>query len=135
MKQLGEILLEEGLVDEAQLMHALDVQIERGSSLGRVLVELGILSEEDLVRALAQQVGLEYVDLEDFSVGRVQMAKSYRVDVAFRFMVDDGITHAIEIGPGKVLAGLGKRIDKNLAFISVSDMASLHALGAFIGGN
>ncbi|WP_102508588.1 GspE/PulE family protein [Sanguibacter massiliensis] len=74
MKQLGEILLEEGLVDEAQLMHALDVQIERGSSLGRVLVELGILSEEDLVRALAQQVGLEYVDLDEFTVDRAAVA-------------------------------------------------------------
>lgn len=38
------------------------------------------------------EYALEYVDLEDFSVGRVQMAKSYRVDVAFRFMVDDGNT-------------------------------------------
>jgi len=74
MKQLGEILLEEGLVDEAQLMHALDVQIERGSSLGRVLVELGILSEEDLVRALAQQVGLEYVDLDERTVDRAAVA-------------------------------------------------------------
>ena len=50
MKQLGEILLEEGLVDEAQLMHALDVQIERGSSLGRVLVELGMGGGEASVR-------------------------------------------------------------------------------------
>lgn len=73
MKQLGEILLEEGLVSEAQLMHALDVQIEHGSSLGRALVELGILTEDDLVRALAQQVGLEYVDLDEFQVDRAAL--------------------------------------------------------------
>jgi len=36
------------------------------------------------------EYALDYVDLEDFSVGKLQMAKSYRVDVAFRFMVDDG---------------------------------------------
>ena len=33
--------------------------------------------------------GLEYVDLEHLSVGRIKAAKSYSVDLAFRFTVDD----------------------------------------------
>jgi hypothetical protein len=33
---------------------------------------------------------LDYVDLEDFSVERLRAAKAYRIDVAFRFSVDDG---------------------------------------------
>lgn len=33
---------------------------------------------------------LEYVDIEDFTVGKVRAAKSYQVDLAFRFFVDDG---------------------------------------------
>jgi len=36
------------------------------------------------------EYALDYVDLEDFSIGKLQMSKSYRVDVAFRFAVDDG---------------------------------------------
>jgi len=32
---------------------------------------------------------LEYVDLENFSVGRVQGTKSYQVDLAFRFIVEE----------------------------------------------
>lgn len=32
---------------------------------------------------------LEYVDLEDFSVGKVKATKSYTIDLAFRFAVDD----------------------------------------------
>ncbi len=36
------------------------------------------------------EYALDYVDLDDFSVGKLQMAKSYRVDVGFRFAVDDG---------------------------------------------
>lgn len=36
------------------------------------------------------EYAMEYVDLDDFKVNKLQMAKSYRVDVAFRFMVDDG---------------------------------------------
>ena len=35
------------------------------------------------------ELALEYVDLEDFSVGRVKAAKSYQVDLAFRFTVDE----------------------------------------------
>jgi hypothetical protein len=36
------------------------------------------------------EYAIEYVDMEDFSVGRVKAAKSYQVDLAFRFAVDDG---------------------------------------------
>lgn len=38
------------------------------------------------------EYALEYVDLEDFSVGRVKASKSYVVDLVFRFAVDDGET-------------------------------------------
>jgi type IV pilus assembly protein PilB len=58
VKQLGEILLDDGLVTQDQLLAALDEQVIRGVSLGRVLVEAGVLSESQLVSALAQQVGL-----------------------------------------------------------------------------
>lgn len=75
MKQLGEVLLEEGLVNEVQLMAALDEQVVRGTSLGRVLVELGMLTEDQLVSALAAQVGMEFVDLDEFPVDRAAVAK------------------------------------------------------------
>ncbi|MFO0553293.1 MAG: ACP S-malonyltransferase [Polyangiaceae bacterium] len=39
-----------------------------------------------------------------------------------------GVEVALEIGPGKVLAGLVKRIDKRIRVISVSDVASIEAL-------
>ncbi|GIG39808.1 GspE/PulE family protein [Cellulomonas phragmiteti] len=70
MKQLGEILLTEGLVTEAQLLAAIDEQVSMGTSLGRTLVELGILTESQLVRALAAQVGMEFVDLDEYPVDR-----------------------------------------------------------------
>lgn len=38
------------------------------------------------------EYALDYVDLEDFSVGKVTLSKSYHLDLAFRFSVDDG-TH------------------------------------------
>jgi [acyl-carrier-protein] S-malonyltransferase len=48
-------------------------------------------------------------------------------------MAAEGVTHALEIGPGKVLAGLCKRITKQLAVLSVNDAASLERVPAFLG--
>jgi [acyl-carrier-protein] S-malonyltransferase len=42
-------------------------------------------------------------------------------------MKAQGITHIVECGPGKVLTGLVKRIDRDLVGLSVSDPASLEA--------
>ncbi len=68
MKQLGDILLEGGLVTFDQLSGAVEEQQRLGRSLGRVLVDLGILSEAQLVAALATQIGMQFVDLTDFPV-------------------------------------------------------------------
>jgi [acyl-carrier-protein] S-malonyltransferase len=43
-----------------------------------------------------------------------------------RAMVKRGVSIAIECGPGKVLTGLGKRIDKGIETLPVFDPASLH---------
>jgi type IV pilus assembly protein PilB len=68
MKQLGDILLESGLVTHDQLSGAVEEQERLGRSLGRVLVDLGILTEPQLVAALATQIGMQFVDLTDFPV-------------------------------------------------------------------
>ena len=64
-----------------------------------------------------------------------QVDGAVRWEQAIRVMVENGVTHAIEIGPGKVLAGLGKRIARDLKMVSVGDPAAVHALGAFLGRN
>src|SRR3989304_4669255 len=64
-KQLGQILLEQGLIDDDQLERALEEHRNTPKSLGRVLVDLGYIRERDLVRALAGQVGLEVVALTE----------------------------------------------------------------------
>jgi [acyl-carrier-protein] S-malonyltransferase len=42
-----------------------------------------------------------------------------------QYMAKAGITGIIECGPGKVLTGLNKRIDKNLHYVTSSDSAAL----------
>lgn len=44
-----------------------------------------------------------------------------------RAFADRGVTRLLEIGPGKVLAGLNKRIDERLETFAVNDVASLQA--------
>jgi type IV pilus assembly protein PilB len=66
--QLGTLLLERGLVTEEQLATALEEQRQSRKSLGRVLIDAGIVAEGDLVSTLAARIGLEFVDLLDFSI-------------------------------------------------------------------
>jgi len=45
-----------------------------------------------------------------------------------------GVTHLLEIGPGKVLAGLVKRIDKNLRVLNVSDATGISDVMELLAG-
>jgi type IV pilus assembly protein PilB len=84
-KQLGQILLDEGLLIQEQLDRALEQHRNTPKSLGRVLIDLGFIRERDLVKALAQQVGLDFVDLSEYPVEATattllpeQLARRYR---------------------------------------------------------
>ncbi|MDQ1684445.1 MAG: type pilus assembly protein PilB [Frankiaceae bacterium] len=74
MKQLGDILLEGGLVTQEQLSAAFEEHQRAGRALGRVLVERGVLTEAQLVAALAQQIGLKFVDLSDYPLDGAAVA-------------------------------------------------------------
>jgi type IV pilus assembly protein PilB len=65
---LGALLIDEGLLTDAQLDAALAEQARSGKPLGRLLIEQGTISEAELVRTLARQVGLEFVDLADWTI-------------------------------------------------------------------
>ena len=54
-----------------------------------------------------------------------QAAGAVRWVESVQAMSAQGVTHVIECGPGKVLAGLTKRIDGNLVGASIIDPASL----------
>jgi type IV pilus assembly protein PilB len=65
MKQLGKLLIEEGMVDQAQLDRALEAQKLSGGKLGATLIQLGFLTEEALYYFLAVQLGMEYVETSE----------------------------------------------------------------------
>jgi [acyl-carrier-protein] S-malonyltransferase len=64
-----------------------------------------------------------------------QAASPVRWVEIIRSMAAQGVTHVVECGPGKVLAGLVKRIEPKLQGIAAADRASLEqALAAVKGG-
>jgi type IV pilus assembly protein PilB len=63
-KRLGELLLEEGSLDEVQLRAALGHQQRFGGPLGRTLVALNLASEPVVVCALGRRLGCDVAPLE-----------------------------------------------------------------------
>ncbi len=56
-----------------------------------------------------------------------QVTGSVRWTASMQALIAQGHTTFIELGPGRVLAGLMGRIDKSVRVISIDDMDSLHA--------
>ncbi len=67
-KQLGELLIERGVITQDQLQKALTVQKEEGGLLGQVLVRLGFTTEEDIAQALTAQFGFPYLPLKNYEI-------------------------------------------------------------------
>jgi type IV pilus assembly protein PilB len=108
-KQLGQILLEQGLISEEHLQRALEEHRNTPKSLGRVLIDLGYIRERDLVRALAEQVGLEFVDLTE-----------YRIDAAATALLPEALCRRYRALP------IGEEDGKLL--VAMSDPANVYAL-------
>ena len=68
--------------------------------------------------------------VKDLLVRQVDGAVQW--EQAIRFMASEGVTHALEIGPGAVLATLGKRIAKEMKVYTIGDAKSLDGLGDFL---
>jgi type IV pilus assembly protein PilB len=108
-KQLGQILLEQGLLTQEQLDHALEEHRKTPRSLGRTLIDLGYIRERDLVRALAEQVGLEFVDLSET-----------RIDPMVASLLPEPLCRRYRALP------IGERDGKLL--VAMSDPANVYAL-------
>lgn len=65
-KNLGQLLVEKGLVDEKVLSDALQRQVIFGGRLGTNLLEMGAISEDDLMTLLALQYNIPYAEPRHF---------------------------------------------------------------------
>ncbi|MEZ8094882.1 GspE/PulE family protein [Photobacterium swingsii] len=62
-KRLGDLLVEEAIISQQQLEHALDQQQVSGRKLGDTLISLGFLTEKQMLEFLARQLDIPLVDL------------------------------------------------------------------------
>jgi [acyl-carrier-protein] S-malonyltransferase len=56
-----------------------------------------------------------------------QVVSSVRWEDSVRYLIDQGFTRFIELGPGSALSGFVKRIDKNVRTYTVADVPTLQA--------
>ncbi len=69
-KQLGQLLIEKGIITARHLENALKIQGEKGGLIGQILVGLGYSSEEDIAQAITVQYGFPYLPLKGYEVDR-----------------------------------------------------------------
>src|SRR5262245_37839886 len=63
-----------------------------------------------------------------------QVTSSVRWEESMRYLLAQGFTRFIELGPGTALTGFMKRIDKNAQMLNVADVASLEAAAKVVTG-
>jgi len=67
-QQIGQLLRELKVVDEAQLVLALEEQKRTRERLGSVLIRMGFLTSEDLDYLLARQYNVPFISLEQYRI-------------------------------------------------------------------
>lgn len=67
-KQLGELLIERGIINQSQLEKALAVQQEMGGLIGEILVELKFAKEDEIAQTLTAQYGFPYLPLANYDI-------------------------------------------------------------------
>ncbi len=66
--RIGDLLVEQKIISEAQLQAALAEQKKSGRKLGRVLIENGFIEEETLLGLLSEQLDIPFIDLSRFEL-------------------------------------------------------------------
>ena len=66
--RLGDLLVQQGLITEAQLGEALAAQKTSGRKLGRTIIDSGWVDEVQIAKALARQLRAPFVDMSKRSV-------------------------------------------------------------------
>ena len=67
-RKIGEILIEDGLLSEAQMEEALVFQKEKGGMIGQILVEKKFVEEELLIGSLGKQFKVPYIPLKNYAI-------------------------------------------------------------------
>ena len=75
---------------------------------------------------LLQMKFLNVDDLKNLLINQIEKRVRWRESIIN--MINYGVNQFIEIGPGKVLSGLVKRIDKNVKISSINNQSDIESL-------
>jgi type IV pilus assembly protein PilB len=85
-KRIGELLIDQGLINEEKLAQGIEEQKKTKLLLGKCLVNLNFISEKQLVDVLSAQLDIQHVVLENFNFNKV-LVKAIPEELARRYKV------------------------------------------------
>lgn len=93
----------------------------------RLKAELDLMPIEDMKIPVISNVTADYIKSVEEVKGLLykQVMTSVQWEQSIRRMVEDGVKHFVELGPGRILSGFVKKIDRGLSTYHVEDLASL----------
>lgn len=106
------------------------------SAQGKLKAALGgITVKNTTVPVISNVTAQPHGDASSISLRLVeQVTSSVRWEDSMRYLLAQGFTRFIELGPGKVLSGFMKRIDAKAQMFNVADAASLEATAKALAG-
>jgi type IV pilus assembly protein PilB len=85
-KDIGELLVEDGLITERQFQKSLDQANKVNESVQKILVSMGFVTEKDITEVIGKQMGVDFVDLDDFDLDP-ELSRSIPEHLAQRYKV------------------------------------------------
>ena len=94
--------------------------------MAELLAEINF--SEPSIPVLSNVTGVPHTDVESIRSNMVaQITGSVRWVECMQYLVAQGVTDAVECGPGKVLNGLMKRIDRSISVSNIGALSDLEA--------
>ena len=98
-KRIGEVLVERGLITEAQLSEVLQEQSLTGKRIGELIVEKGWITEDQLLTTVSERLGIPKISLRSLIIDPT-VVRRVSVDIARRYT----LIPVMEIGNTLTLA-------------------------------
>ena len=135
--RLGDLLVQNGLIDESQLMAALAEQRQTGRKLGATLIAMELVTEQQLLELLSAHLNVPLIDIDQFNVNPAAVkllpevqARRYRAIV----LEDKGDSLLVGMSdPADLTAvdNLGDLLPKRLEIAVVSEEQLFNAYDSF----